>query len=106
MCCKQVSSSGNLSLNCLRVNFILLTVYGRGYMMSKDSRLIPSLDLQRAIDRIMSAVQTFCEQRGREQSPDINVIKYRWRRLYAGLLAVKPSLDKPFPDDDRWTPWT
>lgn len=28
------------------------------------------------------------------------------RRLWAGLMAVKPLLDQPYPDDPRWTPWT
>lgn len=27
-------------------------------------------------------------------------------RLTSGLMAVKPKLDEPYPDDPRWTPWT
>ncbi|MFC8583321.1 hypothetical protein ACFUGD_01910 [Streptomyces sp. NPDC057217] len=28
------------------------------------------------------------------------------RRLSSALIAVAPLLDKPYPDDPRWTPWT
>jgi hypothetical protein len=28
------------------------------------------------------------------------------REIAASLIAVKPHLDKPYPDDPRWTPWT
>lgn len=28
------------------------------------------------------------------------------REIVASLIAVKPHLDKPYPDDPRWTPWT
>lgn len=28
------------------------------------------------------------------------------KRLWCGLMAIKPFLDKPYPDDPRWTPWT
>jgi hypothetical protein len=27
-------------------------------------------------------------------------------QLRTALLAVEPALDKPFPDDPRWTPWS
>jgi hypothetical protein len=37
---------------------------------------------------------------------DITVIRYRWSKLKAGLFAVDPLLKKPYPDDERWTPWT
>lgn len=26
--------------------------------------------------------------------------------LWTGLFAIKPHLDKPYPEDGRWTPWT
>ena len=26
--------------------------------------------------------------------------------LWSGLFAIKPHLDKPYPEDGRWTPWT
>lgn len=28
------------------------------------------------------------------------------RHLAAGLLAIKPKLDEPYPDHPEWTPWT
>lgn len=28
------------------------------------------------------------------------------RRLTSALIAVEHNLDKPYPDDPRWTPWT
>jgi hypothetical protein len=34
------------------------------------------------------------------------LIREKYRKLKAGLFAVKPHLDKPYPDDPRWSPWT
>ena len=28
------------------------------------------------------------------------------RRLHSTLIALSNRLDKPYPDDERWTPWT
>jgi len=28
------------------------------------------------------------------------------RAIIASLIAVKGNLDQPYPDDQRWTPWT
>lgn len=29
-----------------------------------------------------------------------------WRGLRAGCIAVSSHLSEPYPDDERWTPWT
>lgn len=34
------------------------------------------------------------------------LIEKKYKKLYAGLFGIKPFLDKPYPDDERWTPWT
>lgn len=34
------------------------------------------------------------------------LILKKYKYLRAGLLGIKPILDKPYPDDPRWTPWT
>jgi hypothetical protein len=28
------------------------------------------------------------------------------KNLWTGLFAIKPHLDKPYPEDPRWTPWS
>jgi hypothetical protein len=30
----------------------------------------------------------------------------QFNHLEAALFAVKPLLDKPYPDDSRWSPWS
>ncbi|MFE7720112.1 hypothetical protein ACFU44_13845 [Nocardia rhizosphaerihabitans] len=34
------------------------------------------------------------------------LIYKKYKGLDAALFAVKPHLDKPYPDDPRWTPWS
>lgn len=36
----------------------------------------------------------------------LDLVYKKFKKLHAGLFGVKFYLDKPFPDDDRWTPWT
>jgi hypothetical protein len=38
-------------------------------------------------------------------APDERVSRLR-RDILASLIAVKGSLDQPYPDDPRWSPWT
>lgn len=33
-------------------------------------------------------------------------LKEAWTKLATGLIAVAPHLKQPYPDDDRWTPWS
>jgi hypothetical protein len=33
-------------------------------------------------------------------------LRNAWNDLAASLIAVAPHLNKPYPDDPRWTPWT
>jgi hypothetical protein len=37
---------------------------------------------------------------------DLREARKAANKLWAGLMAVKPLLDHPYPDDPRWTPWT
>ena len=39
------------------------------------------------------------------EHPDVTALLLR-REIIASLIAVKPHLDAPYPDDPRWTPWT
>ena len=34
------------------------------------------------------------------------LLEKKFRSLQVGLLTVLPLLDKPYPDDPRWSPWT
>jgi hypothetical protein len=34
------------------------------------------------------------------------LLEEKYKKLAAGIFAVKPYLDKPYPDDPRWTPYT
>jgi hypothetical protein len=38
--------------------------------------------------------------------PDIETLREARATLIPSLIAVKGWLDRPYPDDARWTPWT
>lgn len=38
--------------------------------------------------------------------PALDVLRKARVSIAASLIAVKPHLDAPYPDDPRWTPWT
>lgn len=41
----------------------------------------------------------------REARIDIKAVRHQWNRLKIGLFAVDFYLKKPYPDDDKWSPW-
>lgn len=36
----------------------------------------------------------------------LELLRRKYNRLNSGLLAIKPYLSEPYPDDQRWSPWT
>jgi hypothetical protein len=44
--------------------------------------------------------------RVQELETRLTLIRRQFSRLRAGLIVVEPLLTKPYPDDDRWTPWS
>lgn len=56
-----------------------------------------------SIDNLMSIFQAEIAQR--EQAA-VKLVEKKFRKLEHGIFAIKPFLDKPYPDDPRWTPYT
>ena len=46
------------------------------------------------------------ERRLREATDALRELLEDAKRVFTAGLTVKPYLDSPYPDDDRWTPWT
>src|SRR5882672_994244 len=55
---------------------------------------------------IPSETQALIETAVREKQAQIDLIKKQTHKLNAGLIAVDFYLNKPYPDDPRWTPYT
>lgn len=36
----------------------------------------------------------------------LKLVQKKYSKLWAALFAVQFYLDKPYPDDTRWTPWS
>jgi hypothetical protein len=37
---------------------------------------------------------------------ELDLVRQKYSKLWAGLVTVQPVLNQPYPDDPRWTPWT
>lgn len=63
-----------------------------------------------AMKRLEMELQEFIkardEQREREMQERVRLVKSKYTSLEHGIFAVMYYLDKPYPDDERWTPYS
>lgn len=64
---------------------------------------VNTIEAEAATDRIMQLIDQYAYEYAEKQQA---LIYKKYKDLSAGLFAVKPNLDKPYPDDPRWTPWS
>ncbi|WP_439946482.1 hypothetical protein [Streptomyces sp. BBFR109] len=55
------------------------------------------------IERLVSLIE---QEAAKRVETERTFLYKKYKELWAGLMAIKPHLDKPFPDDPRWTPWS
>ena len=56
-------------------------------------------------DGVASASESHAAQRALS-GPERTDLHDSWRRVKSAAIAVAGHLDKPYPDDARWTPWS
>lgn len=68
--------------------------------------LLPSHFDRSDVDLVVALIKSRDEQREREITEKIALIRSKYQKLENGIFAVMYYLDKPYPDDDRWTPYS
>ena len=84
--------------------------------MSKDDKLtgkVVAEALRRSMGEPTMADEDFEElvnelysQPVEKNEDPIESLKYCWKQLSLGLMTIMPLIDKPYPEDPRWTPYS